>query len=137
MVVFVIHGLEGASAALQAGAEAGLPVTLVSATGAAAYGGPAWFREVVAAAAQEAGCAPAAAYLDCGDRPGDVLAAIRAGVSGVIFTGCADVAAKLAALASAQGVALLRERPPAHDLRDAPDPVGCCRAVLASAGGSA
>ena len=57
---------------------------------------------------------PAARYsaiLDCCDDAGAVQAALRAGVEAVIFTGRADVAERLAAIAEAQGSRLLTTRP--------------------------
>lgn len=127
----VVHDVAHARAALAAAAGRGVRVTLLSAPGAAAYAGPAWFREVVGAARAAHPQAEAAALLDCGARPGDVLAALRAGVEGVVFTGRADVADKLAALADAHGAAFHRARPPAHDLLDAGDPAAACRRWLA------
>jgi len=52
-----------------------------------------------------------AAILDCGDDAGAAQGAIRAGVAAVIFTGRADVAERLAAIAAASGARLLTERP--------------------------
>ena len=51
--------------------------------------------------------------LDCGDDAGAAQGAIRAGIEAVIFTGRADVAERLGAIAAATGVRLLTERPPA------------------------
>ena len=53
------------------------------------------------------------ALLDCGDRPGAALAAIRAQTEAVIFTGGSDVARRLADIASQHGVRLVIERPAA------------------------
>jgi hypothetical protein len=49
--------------------------------------------------------------LDCGDRPGAALAAIRATVEGVIFSGRADVARRLADIARQHGARFVAERP--------------------------
>ena len=50
---------------------------------------------------------------------GAALAAIRSEVEGVVFTGRADVARRLADIASQHGVRLVTERPvPALDLGD-------------------
>ena len=125
-----IHSLEQAQLAARIAAELGRPVTLLSATGAAAYVGPGWFAGVVAAARTDSPEAGIAAYLDCGDRSGDALAAFRADTPGVVFTGRADVADKLAALAEAHGVAFLRARPDALDLLDRDDPGSAVRAHL-------
>ncbi len=50
-------------------------------------------------------------FLDCGDQPGTVLAAIRGGVEGVIFTGRSDVAEGLANIARQHRVSFITVRP--------------------------
>jgi fructose/tagatose bisphosphate aldolase len=126
----VFHSIEHLNAALTAAHESGVALTLLTAPGAAAYLGAGWFREAVAAALAAHPDVRATMLLDCGDRPGDVLAAFRAGVQGVIFTGRSDVADKLAALAQAHGTVFWRTRPAAHDLLDAADPLESCRRWL-------
>ncbi len=126
-----IHSLDHARAALRAAKETGEILVLVSAPGAAAYVGPGWFREVVDQARQAYPAVRVDAFLDCGARPGDALAALRAGVPGVIFTGEPRVADKLAALAEARGVAFRRARPDVVlDLLNATDPAAECRRAL-------
>jgi hypothetical protein len=127
----VVHSLEHARAAVAAAASLGVPVTLVSAPGAAAYVGAPWFREVVAAARAEHPEAAVDCILDCGARAGDVMAALRAGIPAVRFTGRKDVAAKLAAIAEGSGARLVTRRPRALDLLDEADPEAACRAWLA------
>jgi len=59
------------------------------------------------------------ALLDCGEDAGAALAAIRTGISGVVFTGRADVALRLAAIAAQAAATLLTSRPEvALDLGD-------------------
>ena len=55
----------------------------------------------------------ASAILDCGDDAGAAQAALRAGVATIVFTGRADVAERLAAIATAMGARLLAARPAA------------------------
>lgn len=57
--------------------------------------------------------AQSSALLDCGDDAGAAQAAIRAGIEGVIFTGRADVAERLADIVRQRGTRLLTERPAA------------------------
>ncbi|MDH3474086.1 MAG: class II fructose-bisphosphate aldolase [Rhodospirillales bacterium] len=123
----IIHSLEQARAALAAAAELGVPVTLASAPGAAAYAGPAWFQEVVRLAQQEFPDVEAAALLDCGERAGDVMAALRLGLGRVRFTGRKAVAEKLASMAGQLGAELVTGRLDALDLRALPDPEAACR----------
>jgi hypothetical protein len=113
----IVHSLAHAVAALAAAAEAGRPVTLASAPGAGIYGGPGWFGALVVAAREAVPAARCAALLDCGDDSGAAQAAIRAGIEGIIFTGRADVAKRLADIAARRGSRLVGDRPvPALDL---------------------
>jgi hypothetical protein len=127
-----VHSLDQARAALDAATAAGVRVTLLSAPGAAAYLGPGWFAQLLNQLSAEQRATLAGAYLDCGPRPGDVLAAFRAGVPGVIFTGRGDVADKLRALAHAHGAAFRTDRPDALDLLDARDAEQAVAAYLSS-----
>jgi hypothetical protein len=109
--VFVVHSLAHAIAVLTAAAEAGRPVVLLSAANAGIYAGPGWFRAMVEAACAEVPSAEFAAILDCGEDAGATQGAIRAGIKTVIFTGRADVAARLADIADQRGAVLLTARP--------------------------
>ena len=126
----IVHCLDHARAALEAATAADTRIILLSAPGAAAYAGPGWFGQLLNQLSDRERAALAGAYLDCGPRPGDVLAAFRAGVQGVIFTGRGDVADKLRALAHAHGVAFRADRPDALDLLDARDPAGAVAAYV-------
>lgn len=130
----IIHSSAHARAALAAAAELGVPVTLASAPAAAAYAGPGWFQEVVIQAQNEFSQVPATALLDCGDKPGHVLAALRMGLTRVRFTGRKAVAGKLAAIAEAYGAELLTGRLEALDLRLAANPAAACLAWLENSG---
>jgi hypothetical protein len=111
--VIIVHSLGHAVAALKAAAAASRRVTLLSAPGAGGYAGPGWFRELVAAAHETVPEARFSALLDCGDEPGAILAALRSQVEGVIFTGRADVAQRLADIAGQCGAAFETARPAA------------------------
>ena len=128
----IIHSLDHARAALAAAAAAGVPVVLASAAGAGGYAGPLWFKAVVEAALGEHPGMAAAAVLDCANEAGTTLAALRAGIKRVRFTGRADVLARLAAIAAQLGAEIESGAPaPALDLLEARDPVRACRAYLA------
>ncbi len=115
--VIIIHSLAHAVAALSAADEAGRAVTLSSAPDAGIYGGPGWFGALIAAARDAVPAARCTALLDCGDDAGAAQAAIGAGIEGIVFTGRADVAERLADIARQRGVRLLTARPvPALDL---------------------
>ena len=57
--------------------------------------------------------AEAVFVLDCGDDAGAAQGAIRAGIETAIFSGRADVAERLTAIADAGGLRLLTARPDA------------------------
>jgi hypothetical protein len=126
-VAFVVHGLPHLAAALAAGAESGRPIVAISAPGASAYAGPAWF----AALAAEGGAAypdvALTAILDCGDRAGDALAALKAGLTRLIFTGNPVAGEKLAAIARGYGAEIMFNRPDAVDLLGVRDPARAAR----------
>jgi hypothetical protein len=117
--VIVIHSLAQAVAALTAAVKVGRPIVVISPPGAGSYVGPGWFREVIAAARETVSGARCSALLDCGDDVGAALAAIRSEIEGVVFIGRADVARRLADIASQHGLRFLTARPaPALDLGD-------------------
>jgi len=104
---------------LTAAARAGRSVVLASAPDAGGYVGPGWFGALVTAAREAVPEARLGALLDCGENVGAALAAIRAEVEGVIFTGRTDVARRLADIARQHGVRFETRRPEgALDLGD-------------------
>ena len=106
VLTVVVHGYDHAVAALEAAAAAGVDVRLLSARGAAAYAGPAWFRDLVVQARTAVPGAEATALLDCAGRAGDALAAIRAGVPAIAIDLPAEAAAKIADMAAQAGTAM-------------------------------
>jgi delta 1-pyrroline-5-carboxylate dehydrogenase len=109
----VVHSLAHAVGALRAAARVGRPIILLSAPEAGVYAGPGWFGALVEAAREAVPDARFSAILDCGDQAGAALAAIRAQIERVIFTGRADVASRLADIARQHGVRLETTRPAA------------------------
>jgi len=67
------------------------------------------------------------AVIDCADKPGHVLAALRQGLARVRFTGEPALAAKLSAIAEQYGAQLVTGDLPALDLRGEPRPDQACR----------
>lgn len=126
----IVHSLDDARAACHAARALGVPVALRSAPHAAGYAGPAWFRELVAAAAEEFPDVRIASSLDCGDAPGDALAALRAGLKTIRFRGPKRVRDKIVAIARACGARLDEDGGPALDLQGATDPLAACRSWL-------
>jgi delta 1-pyrroline-5-carboxylate dehydrogenase len=112
-VAIVIHSLAQAVAALSAAAEAGRPVVIASAPDAGIYAGPGWFREVLHGAHEAMPMAQFSSLFDCGDDAGAAMAALRAGLEAIVFTGPAEVAARLNDILAQTGARLITERPPA------------------------
>ena len=130
----IVHSLDHAKAALSAAAELGVPVTLLSAPGAAAYLGAAVFREMIAEASRVHPRVALTAVLDCGDNPGLALNALRRGVKVVRLEAPADVRSRVADIAAQSGAALDDGGDGALDLLDTVDFRGACLAWLAAAG---
>ncbi len=129
--VIIVHSLADARAAVAAAAEQGTAVTLASAAGAAGYLGALWFGEMVSLAAAERPEVEVSSLLDCGDKPGLVLAALRAGAKRVRFTGRRSTAGTLGAIAANHGAELVTGRLRSFDLLDHPEPEAACRRWLA------
>lgn len=107
----MVRNSDEAVAAARAAASRGVALTVVSPPGAASFAGPVWFQALVRAARAEVGANPPVTFvLDCGDSPGAVLAAVRAGIEAVSFGGKGPARARLAAIAKRAGVAF-REPP--------------------------
>ncbi len=121
-VCFTVHGLPHLRAVLKAGMEAGRPVVALSAAAASAYAGAGWFAAMIQAGLEEFPNAELTAILDCGDRAGDVLVALQAGLRFLIFTGHPEAARRLTAIAAETGATILAERPVSFDLLNLRDP---------------
>lgn len=129
-VAIRVHGLEDALAAAAAAAELGCPVEIVSAPGAGYWAGPLWFLALVAQVRCRFPMVALAATLDCGGHAGAVLAAVRAGVPRILYTGEGPTARRLAELAERAGIALTTADKPAVDPRNHADKAAFCRAAL-------
>lgn len=128
----IVHSLDHARAAIDAAATLGVEVTIVSAAGAAGYAGPMWFKALVEAALLDHPDAAVTAILDCGEEPGTVLGALRAGLKHVRFTGPIPTRERLAALAAPLGAIIENDEPTdTLDLLETRDPASLCRAFLA------
>lgn len=127
----IVHSLDDARTAAGVAAELGVPVTLASAPGAAAYLGALWFERMLKIVAEDQPRAMVTGLLDCADRPGHVLAALRHGLKHVRFTGPKATAQRLAAIAAQSDATVVTGRLRALDLLDEPDPAAACRRWLA------
>ncbi len=122
----VVHNLDNARAALAAAAALDMPVILASPNGFAAYGGAAYFAEMIAQARAGHPQVAVTAILDCGDDAGYALAALSQGISAVRYRGAEATAARIADIAAQLGGERRRETGPALDLLDVADPYAAC-----------
>jgi acyl-CoA reductase-like NAD-dependent aldehyde dehydrogenase len=129
--VIVVHTAAQARAALASATRAGRPVVLASPPDAAASMGAGMFRAIIAAAREAEPRARSLAVLDCGDRPGDAMAALREGIDAVCFRGDPEVAAKLAEMAEQAGARVLTALTVSLDLAEADEPEAAVSAYLA------
>ncbi|MBU0724834.1 MAG: hypothetical protein KJ904_16415 [Alphaproteobacteria bacterium] len=120
-----------ADAQLALGIAAGQPVTLLSPPEAAARMGAAYWQALVEAAVEAHPGSSCRDLLDCGAAPGHVLAALRQGLTGLIFTGSTSQRDTLRAIAEGQGAVLLDSRPEAFDPVNRRNPEADCRVWLA------
>jgi len=128
--VVVVHTAAQATAALKAAARAGRSIVLASPLVASASMGAGMFRAIVAAARDAEPDARSLAVLDCGDRPGDAMAALRAGIEAVCFRGDAELAEKLADMAEQSGARVIGALAVTLDLGQVSDPEPAMRACL-------
>lgn len=105
----MVHSLAQARAAL----APGLPVTLLSAPGAALFAGVGWWRALIQAATEHAAAPPD--ILDCADAPGRALEALRHGQRLLVLQAPAHFA-DIAERAARQGGTILTAAPPSLDL---------------------
>lgn len=107
----VIHQIEDARIAL----APGLPVTLLSAPGAALYAGCGFWRALVGLCRAEHPDLHTPDILDCADASGYALAALRMGQRAVVLAPGAPGLPAITAIAAMRGAVLLQTRPPALD----------------------
>lgn len=124
---FTVHGLAHLRAALEAGAGSGRPIIALSAPGASAYAGASWFAALIAEGRAEFPDVTLTAILDCGDRAGDALAALRLGLREIVFTGHEEAAERLDEIAREMGAVVRVRRPEAMDLLDIADAARAAR----------
>lgn len=108
----IVHGLADARIAL----APGLPVTLLSASGAGLYAGCSWWQQLVIQAKGERPDVQVTDILDCADGSGQAMAALRVGISCLVLWLSAPGRAAVAAIAAERGGLVLAAPPPALDL---------------------
>ena len=129
-----VISLAQADAALSAAENLCAEITLISAPDAAASVGPGWFDAVVTLATSRFPAAKYIAILDCGNAPGDALAALRHGIKFIRYCGAKQAA--ITEIAKKYGANVVQTRPKSLDLSDAEgekqDPITACCSWLSS-----
>jgi hypothetical protein len=126
MRCIIIHGIDDAKTAAAAARSLGIGIRLVSAPGAASYGGAAWFAEIIKDVRSEFPDVAIDAVLDCGDAAGHAMAALRVGITSIRYTGPRRVRDKLKLLAIEYGAALIDCDEPALDMSLSRHPEADC-----------
>ncbi len=126
----VIHGLVDARRTCHIARDLGVEILLVSSPDAVSYIGPTWFFDITLQVKQEFPDVVIDAVLDCGDAAGGALAALRAGIKSIHYSGEKNVAHKIEDIAKQRGAKLLRSTPRAFDPRRSANPDGELRAWL-------
>ena len=122
-----VYGLEHAVLAARVATETGVPVNLISGDAAAAHAGPAWFRSLLEETRRHYPDAKIEGALDCDDFTGYALAALREGLSTIIYEGTANDAVD--DIARQCGATVLRRRPESLNARAA-DSTGSLEAAI-------
>lgn len=123
----IIHGIYHARASCRAALGSGQSVTIWSALGASSYMGPRWFFEIIRMVRSEFPSLDISGIFDCGDQPGDALAAIETGIEALALTGEPSTIRRIKGIADQANVNLHSR--PSHklDLAKCPDAEACCK----------
>jgi hypothetical protein len=116
MGTVILHSLQQAEYAVAAAVADGKPITLLTAPGAAAYGGPGYYLAMVEAARARHPEAMVTAILDCGDDAALAQMAFSLGWRHVVLAGPAAVREKLQQIARHYGAVVMATPPKATDL---------------------
>ena len=108
-----VHSLAEAQAALRRG----MPVTVVSAPGAALHAGCSWWRALIEQARADFPDVACIDILDCADATGQALAALRIGLTRLVLWPNAPGRDAVVTIAEAHGGFVLPEMPPADGSR--------------------
>ena len=129
---FVVHHREHVMAALQAASEAGAAITLLSPPAAALSLGAAVFAAMIEDARLHYPGVDAVAVLDCADRPGMALNALRHGVKAIRLAASPEIISKINEITAQTESKLELRDIPACDLNNVEDLLTSCRKWLQS-----
>ena len=131
MSAIIFHNLRQAECSLEASVDLSCHVFLLTAPGAARYGGPEYFWAMVQAAYDRYPQAKATALLNCGNDSALAQMALHIGWRHLVLSGRGSVRTKVQQIAEAYGGKVLARPPksfdPGPDILEIAD---LCRAVL-------
>lgn len=131
MRAIIFHHLRQAECALAVSVALRRPVSLLTAPGAAAYGGPGFYLAMVELARQRHPDAEVRAILDCGDDGAMAQMALHQGWRHLVLGGRGTVREKVRQIAVTYGADVLPRAPKALDPgADAMDITSQCRSFL-------
>jgi len=133
MSAIIFHNLRHAECGLEVAVDLSCQVTLLTAPGAAQYGGPEFYWAMVQAAQDRYPQAKATAILNCGSDSALAQMALRIGWRQLVLLGRESVRAKVQQIAQAYGGKVVARPPKAFD--PGPDVIeitDLCRSVLGS-----
>ncbi len=115
MSAIIFHNLDQAEGAMAFAAASRRPLTLLTAPGAAAYGGPGFYLAMVESARQRYPRAAVRAILDCGDDGAMAQMALSLGWRGLVLRGKATVRDKVRQIGESYNAEVLARPPKALD----------------------
>ncbi len=115
MRAIIFHHLQQAESALAVAAALRRPIALLTAPGAAAYGGPGFYLAIVEQARQRHPGADVRAILDCGEDSAMAQMALALGWRCLVLGGKEVVREKLRQIAATYGAEVLPRPPKALD----------------------
>ncbi len=118
----IFHDYQHALAALRASEATASHILLLTAAGAANYAGPDFLISIIKDAGDAVPDAKFEAVIDCGDDPGAVMTALRAGWALLLFVGDPEIAQKVESMAAQKNAQFLNRPEEVLDLLNRPDP---------------
>jgi hypothetical protein len=115
MSTIIFYHAQQAEGALAVAAALARPITLLTAPGAAAYGGPGFYMAMVELAQQRYPDVQVRAILDCGDDGAMAQMALQMGWRGLVLRGRATVREKIRQIAESYDAEVLARPPRALD----------------------
>ncbi len=129
-LALIVHHIDQADVFHAQADELDLPLLLLTPAGGAGYTGPAFYREIAQAMAEQWPRVECRWIVDCGDDPALALEALEFGFTEIFLSGNKTARDRVRDVARQTGASLWRRRPAARDLSLSGDPAAACRDLL-------